>query len=311
MSIRRPFVLVSALMLGLLLSLTAAAAAPPPDAYILPGDEVFPEGITVDRTGSTFFVSSTTDGTIFRGHISNPNTEVFLPGSQGARTTAVGLDVAGGRLFIAGGGSGFVFVHDAASGELLAELAAGPGFINDVAVTRKGDAFFTNSLVPVLYRVFQDENGEFVLEEWLNFDGTVLQYVAGFNVNGILVTPDQRYLIVVQSNTGKLFRIELATKEVVEIDLGGVTLTAGDGIVLLGRTLYVVRNSLGEIAVVELSGRFTSGEVTDTITDPSFRFPTTADIARGRLLVVNSQFNQRGGTPELPFTVSAVPLFSR
>ena len=42
--------------------------------------------------------------------------------------------------------------------------------------------------------------------------------------------------------------------------------------------------------------------------DPSFRFPTTVEAARGRLLVVNSQFNRRGPglAPELPFTVSVV-----
>jgi hypothetical protein len=37
---------------------------------------------------------------------------------------------------------------------------------------------------------------------------------------------------------------------------------------------------------------------------PSFRFPTTAALAQGRLLVVNSQFNDRN-SPE-PFTVSSI-----
>jgi Cu-Zn family superoxide dismutase len=195
------------------------------------------------------------------------------------------------------------------TGELLAELYLGPGFLNDVVATRKGDVFVTNSLTPELYRIFRNPDGSFAAEVWLDLDTTIIDYVMGFNLNGIELTPDQRFLIVVQSNTGKLFRIELATKEVVEIDLGGVTLNAGDGLVVQGGTLYVVRNSLGEIAVVELSQRFTVGEVVDTIVDASFRFPTTADIGRGRLLVVNSQFNRRASmTQELPFTVSAVEL---
>jgi Cu-Zn family superoxide dismutase len=111
---------------------------------------------------------------------------------------------------------------------------------------------------------------------------------------------------VVQSNTGKLFRISLATKEVVEIDLGGATVTNGDGLVLRGHSLYVVRNSMFQIDEVRLSGDFTSGEVVSSTNDPSFIYPTTAVIARGRLLVVNSQFNNRGGTPVLPFTVSSI-----
>jgi Cu-Zn family superoxide dismutase len=42
--------------------------------------------------------------------------------------------------------------------------------------------------------------------------------------------------------------------------------------------------------------------------DPSFGFPTTAEVLRGRLLVVNSQFDRRGGSLDLPFTVSSVKL---
>ena len=106
---------------------------------------------------------------------------------------------------------------------------------------------------------------------------------------------------------GKLFRVEIATKEVIEVDLGGSTVTAGDGLELRGRTLYVVRNSAGVIAEVRLAGDFASGELLGEMSDDSFRFPTTAALARGELLVVNSQFNRRAtGNPELPFTVSSV-----
>lgn len=51
-----------------------------------------------------------------------------------------------------------------------------------------------------------------------------------------------------------------------------------------------------------------TGEVLARTTDPSFAFPTTLTDARGRLLVVNSQFNRRGPglSPTLPFTVSVI-----
>jgi Cu-Zn family superoxide dismutase len=56
--------------------------------------------------------------------------------------------------------------------------------------------------------------------------------------------------------------------------------------------------------------RRTAGNVISRTGDPTLRFPTTIDFARGRLLVVNSQFDKRGPglTPELPFTVSSIPL---
>jgi hypothetical protein len=84
------------------------------------------------------------------------------------------------------------------------------------------------------------------------------------------------------------------TKGVREVDLGGRTLTAGDGLEARGSSLYVVRNAVGTVARVVLSRQGLRGRVVSEVSDPSFRFPTTAEVLRGRLLVVNSQFNRRG-----------------
>ncbi|MHB1133034.1 MAG: SMP-30/gluconolactonase/LRE family protein [Chloroflexota bacterium] len=316
MQVPRPMRLLVALalVLSVLAGLASAAyAAPRPDAYVLPGNTVFPEGITFDESTGYFYVSSTMDGTIFRGHVKDSTASVFLPGNTDGRTFAAGLEVdKEGRLFVAGGGTGNMFVYDTETEELLASFNNGnsPTFVNDVTVTKNGDAFFTDSQSPFLYRVFTNASGDLAFEEWLDFTGTVLEWETGFNVNGIVSTPDGKYLIVVQSNTGELFRISLATREVVQIDLGGATVTAGDGLVLKGHRLYVVRNSFRLISEVALAGDYTSGSIVDETTDPSFIFPTTAVEARGRLLVVNSQFNNRGPglSPVLPFTVSSVKL---
>ena len=72
-----------------------------------------------------------------------------------------------------------------------------------------------------------------------------------------------------------------------------------------GRTLYGV-NSGSRVTQVKLSRDWLRGSVVRQITSPTFRLPTTVQIAGKRLLVVNSQFDKRGKTPELPFTVSAV-----
>jgi Cu-Zn family superoxide dismutase len=236
-------------------------------------------------------------------------TEVFLPGGEDGRTTAIGLEVDdNGRLFVAGGATGQMFVYSTATGDLIASFDNNEAttFINDVAVTRSGDAYFTDSRNPVLYRVTTGDQGDLVLEEWLDFTGTPIVYETGNNLNGIEVTPDGRYLIVVQSNVGKLFRIDLATQEITEIAVPGATFVAGDGLLIRGHTLYVLRNRFEELVKVQLSGDFTSGTLVSTSTDPSFQFPTTLTEAHGRLLVVNSQFDRRGGEPELPFNVSSI-----
>lgn len=311
---------VGGLLLGLAIVLAVAPAAaaapgrgtgPRPDVYTLPGDDVFPEGIAYHDATGRFFVSATADGTIFRGHVQHRAAEVFMAGGGELRPTAVGLEVDRyGRLFIAGGATGRMFAHDASSGELLAAFDNGQAatFVNDVAATRSGEAFFTDSFHPAIYRLSGAPGEPIVAEVWLSLAGTPIAYEDGFNLNGIVVTDNDRYLIVVQSNVGKLFRIDLQTKEVVEVAVEGGSLTAGDGLVLRGHTLYVVRNQFGRIAEVRLSGDYTRGTVVGEVGDPTFAFPTTAAQARGRLLVVNSQFDAMGDSPDLPFTVSSVGL---
>lgn len=284
--------------------------------YVLPGEEVYPEGIAYDPRTGNFFVGSTTDGTIFRGNVGvdQGEAEVFLePGSDG-RQVATGMKVdKTGRLFISGGNTGRIFVYDTASGGLIRAFDTPESrmtFINDVAVTPNGDAYFTDSMRPTLFRVPAAPDGLGELEEWLDFEGTPVKYGEGINLNGIVPTEDGRYLITVQSNTGKLYRIDTGSKEVTEIDLGGETLTNGDGLLLDGQTLYVVRNQQGLIVPVELSEDFASGEVGESFSDPSFHYPTTIAQYDDRLLVVNSQFDRRqsGQEPELPFTVSSIEI---
>ncbi len=288
---------------------------PLPGRYLLPGAAVFPEGIAYDQRTHTVYVTSTTDGTVFRGDARDSVLTPFLPGGADGRTTAIGVDVDSTRqrLFVAGGGTGRLFVYDAASGALLANLANGasPTFVNDVAVAPSGSAYATDSQQPVIYRALANGSGGYTLQRWFDLTGTPIQYTPGFNLNGIEVTPDGRYLFVVQSNTGQLFRIDTRTRVAAEVDLGGERLNFGDGLLLRGDTLYAVQNQLGAIAEVRLDAfgpGAPRGRLVGRIADASFRYPTTVERANGRLLVVNAQFDRRGGgrTPELPFTVSVV-----
>jgi sugar lactone lactonase YvrE len=284
------------------------------ERYVLPGEQVFPEGVAYRSDTGDFYVGSTTDGTVFRGNVEggSKEAEVFLEPESDGRTTAIGMEVdEEGRLYIAGGDTGRIFVYDTESADQIRRLDtpdAEATFLNDVAVTPDGDAYFTDSMRPVLFRVTSTGDGVGDAEPWLNFEGTPAEYEEGFNFNGIDATEDGRYLVAVKSNTGELFRIDTESKEVVEINLEGETLANGDGLLLDGRTVYVVRNEQGLIVPVKLSGEYISGEVGEPFTDPSFAFPTTIAKANGRLLVVNSQFDKREGEPELPFTVSSVEV---
>ena len=129
----------------------------------------------------------------------------------------------------------------------------------------------------VLYRVPLDLGSP----RTLTVRGIPLQ--AGNNLNGIVATPDGRTLIAVQTNTGKLWRINPQTGAATAVDLGGATVDNGDGLLLSGRTLYVVRNRDNLIAVVRLSSDLSSGRITRTITSRNFDVPTTVARIGDRL----------------------------
>ena len=291
-----------------------AGGGPLPTRYVVPGSTVFPEGIAYDERTQRVFVSSTTNGTIFAGRSSDETLTTFLPPGGDGRTTAVGLEVDDdGHLWVAGGGTGLVFVYDANTGALIAKLTAGtaPTFINDIAVDRNGVAYITDSMRPVIYRAVPNGAGGYALEQWLPLAGTAIEYDAGFNLNGIVVSSSGQYLFTIQSNTGRLFRIDIASKTVVELDVGGATFAAGDGLWLRGNTLYVLQNQQERITEIRVQPNQAAGTVVSQTTDESFQFPTSLVGARGQLLVVNSQFDRRGATappPVLPFTVSVVSI---
>ena len=298
---------------SLVLPRSAGAAA---KTYTIPGNAVFPEGIAYDSTSDYFYVSSTTDGTIFRAKTTDTAMTSYLAAGGDGRTSATGMKVdSQGRLFVSGASTGALFVYNTEDGKLIKkfQVATPPNtFINDVALTSDDQAFFTDSTSPNLYRVYTNNNDELVEETFLTFTGTPLTYQSGFNLNGIVVTSDDDYLIVTQSNTSKLFRITIADKSIVEINLNGQKLS-GDGLLLDGQTLYAVRTGTSgarELATFTLSADYKSATLVKTFTDPSFGYPTTIATTDDQVLVVNSQFDKRSANPNpvLPFTISSIPL---
>lgn len=260
--------------------------------YDLPAAGILLEGIGYDKQRETFYVSGVNDGgRIYRGRIGEEALEVWLPGGVDGRTTARGIDVDDlGRVFIAGGPSGRLWVVSP-DGATLASLATPAGtFLNDVWVAPDGAAYFTDSNQPRIWRVAQGSGGAWQASLWLDATGTIPVVLPGFNLGGIVATPNGRFLLVAQGTTGRLWRIDLATKEVVPVDLGSASIVNADGIVLRGHTLWVVQNFSRQISELALDGDWASGRLVSVTPTPASRTFTTAKIAKGRLLIVDSQF---------------------
>jgi len=284
----------------------------------LPGDEVFPEGIGVNKANGDVFVGSTTDGTIYRGSLgtatnNDPVTlEPFLAGGKDGGTAATGIKVdEEGRLWVAGRDTGRAFVYDATTGELIQALqtpAADRTLINDLTFTPDA-AFFTDSFRPVIWRVERsNQQVGTEMEPWLDLTETIIPTNAetGFGLNGISASDDGSVLLTVHFDTGRLFRIDIADRQVTEVDLGEDLLTTGDGILLDGQDLLVVREKPGGIYPVRLNADLTAGSVGEPFGE-DLLLPTTVAEYNREALVVNSQLNDQE-SPTLPFTVARIPL---
>jgi sugar lactone lactonase YvrE len=269
-----------------------AGAATFPDTIRLP-DGWQPEGIASGR-GTSLYVGSIPTGAVWKGDARSGRGDVLVAGQAGRSAIGIKVDRRN-RLFVAGGATGQAFVYDARTGADLASYQLAPAgaatFVNDVVVTRKG-AFFTDSLNQQLYVVPLGRHGRLPGQgavRTLPLTGE-LQYQAGFNLNGIAAARGGRVLVVVQTNTGKLFTVNPRTGSTREIDLGGPVVTNGDGLLLRGRTLFVVRNQNNLIAVVKLSRSLSHGRVVAELTDPDLDVPTTLASTAGHLYTVNARF---------------------
>jgi hypothetical protein len=284
-----------AVIAALLVGPPGASAAAFPDSLPLP-DGFYPEGIAIG-TGQDFYVGSLLDGALYRGNLRTGEGEVIAPGAEGRWLVGLDHDARSGLVWGAGidAGAGAVLAFDGTTGELVHVVAIpGGGFLNDLVVTRKA-VYVTDSFADVLWTVPLGPSGHPsgpASPIALSGDFTlVTEGDLPLNLNGIDATPDGRWLLAAHSSLGELYRIDPATGVATAIDLGGASLASGDGILLQGRTLYVVQNFLNQVAVVELAPGFASGAVVDTITSEGFRIPTTVARAGNRLYLVNARFD--------------------
>jgi sugar lactone lactonase YvrE len=304
---------------GVLTGSGTAIASSDPDASDLSSsfptviqlpDNWLPEGIAIGR-GPVAYFGSRADGSIYRADLVTGLGRP-LP-TPGPGTPAVGLKVDDrNRLFVAGGTAGDGRVVDAGSGLILVNyqfVTAGDAFINDVVLTSSA-AFFTDSRSSALFVVPLVPDGSLPPPDGfrrLDVSGPDLVIVPGAtNFNGIAQTPDQEALLVIQSNTGRLFRIDPRSGAATLVELGGESLPNGDGLLLDGSTLYVVQNRLNLVAVVEMSHDGSTGEVLGRVGSSLFDVPTTVAKFGDRLYLPNARFG--AVPPATTFTAVAIPV---
>ncbi len=286
--------------------LTVGAASPVaaqsfPDVIPLPNG-FQPEGIVVGY-GNTAYAGSLADGDIYAVDLSSGSGETVI---EGPGTPAVGLDFdrRTGYLFVSGGPNGDGRIYNTHTGDLVASYDFAGGFVNDVIVTPHA-AYFTDSFMPALYKVELSHAGTPGAAATLPLSGDYVFVPGEFNTNGIVATPNGNALIIVHSNRGELYLVDPQTGEASLIDLGGDNANSGDGLVLVGRKLFVVQNFFNQIAEFQLNHDYTAASLEQIITDDDFDIPTTADNKGARLYAVNARFTTPPG-PDVEYDIVRV-----
>jgi streptogramin lyase len=265
-----------------------------------------PEGVEAGG-GPTVFVGSLADGSIWRGDVRTGQGAVWAPG-PGAPALGIARDERRGLLWVAGGNSRQVRVYDLRSRRLLKTYdVPSAGFLNDVALTDH-DVYVTDSFVQHLVVLRLGGHGRLPAKATTEPLTGDIQYVAGppdnpaFNANGIVA--DHGRLVIDQSETGQLFRVNPRTGATRELQTFGTDLTAADGMELRGRLLYVVRNvGLVQRLLLAPSLRFAIPAGTRT---GDLDVPSTVAYVAGALYVVNARF-ATPPTPTTPYWLTRLP----
>ena len=236
--------------------------------HTFPGDLVYPESVAVDPASGRFYVGSVKHGTLFRGELGKGTTEVMSPGGADGREMATGVFFANGRLAVVGRQTGKMFIYDVATGMLLASFHNGltgaeNTFLNDVTFAPDGSAFVTDSVNPVLYRMVPDGADKYRLEEYVHWNVQQLGWVrapgaAGINFNGLVVTPDGKYLILSKRNDSSLYRFDIGTKEITKVQLPDKAVFTQDGLFIDGRTVYAAQNTPESVSILDFAADYAS-----------------------------------------------------
>lgn len=283
------------------------AHAPRPTTYTVTStpDENL-EGIEVTRE-ETIYVTSVATGAVFKGSTRHGTLQRWLPAGSDGRAQATGVHVdAFGRVLIAGASTGQLFIYSA-DGTLLGKRGVpGESFLNDFAFTRDA-VFVTDSASGTVYRASLSAEGVGELVPFVTADAFAPKAVF---LNGIAVTPDQRYLIVSDWDTNVTHRVDLRSRAVDAVQVEGDKPFGADGLLLRGHTADgVVTDWDAErawVRTVRFSADYSRATVVhDSPTVGLDKSPTTIARDRGRLLWVDSQLNATTQVP--PYTVSEVP----
>lgn len=289
----------------------AQAGSRLPDRYVVSTTPGFqPEGIA-GGPGGRFWVGSLTTGDVVLGDRWSSRMRPFAAGAEAGRSKALGLAWHRGRLWVTRPDG--LDLYDL-RGRLVQQLQvpdATPS-LNDLAFT--GDAVYvTDDANAVVYRARLRGLRCGELRPWFVATDWHPEFQTGWwFLNGIVTSRAPEVLLVSSQGLGSLIRLDPTTGAAAFVGIDGAAdgVFGPDGMRLSGRRLTAVLNYQAPagrqgVYFVELNRELTAGRQLPQVLASRLDSPTTLELDRGRILVVNSQLDQAPGTP--PYTVTALP----
>jgi len=287
-------------------------------AFRVPGPDLIPEGIAVDPTTGTFYLSSLRKRTIVAIDPAGVARR-FIPERYGGILGVTGLkvDSARGVLWAASHASRSIEGRDPGrdvDGVFAFALADGSvrrravfpareqHLANDLAIAGDGTAYLTDSASGGVYRVPVDRD-----ELELVIPAGTFAYP-----NGIALAGDARLYV---ADAFGIAVVALDTRAVTRMTAPpGVALGGIDGMVLQGDRIFAVQNSIGQSRIVAISidgDRATGVTVLENAPD-ALELPTTTCLWQSALYTIaNSQLGAFGPDGLRPGLTLADPRILR
>ena len=292
-----------------------------PTSYLLDpvgpaADDVFPEGIAAARR-HLLRRQHDRRHDLPRRRSTRPVARPFLPGRQptAARRRRDGDRQADAvrrrrRHRAACSRTTCAPVRSSARGRSPTPTDPRPTFLNDIAVTPRGDVYVTDSLRPVLYRIGAHDRRTHGVEELPSRSTSPAPPCSTRRVQprtGSWRRPRRpvpgRRAVQHRGAVPDLAPRPVGPQWTSAVSWSPATASSWPG----GRCGRSSGRATSLLVTIALDRRLASGTVVGRTTDPSFDDPTTAALVGRSLLVVNSQFGERGAGEEPgPFTVSRV-----
>ena len=258
-------------------------------AFTIPEKDLLPEGIAYDPGEDCFYLGSLWKNKIIKVGREGKAADFTEEKQDGLRSVA-GLKVDAERRILWAvslvsppwsgstpeeAGWSAVFKYNLRNGKLIKkyefENKGTPHLFNDLAITRAGDVFVTDSIQNEVYAIFQDSDS---LESFFRSDEFMY-------TNGITLGSDDRTLYVASPGNG-VYRIDIPSKECRLVSHPDtMTLSGIDGLYFFDNSLVSVQPSLNRVSRYYLNAEGDSVERLEIIEarNPLFNFPTTGTIA--------------------------------